>query len=65
MAKILVIAEQRGSEPKKNTLEMLSAAKGLGAEVQALIIGTSVAGFGAKLGPYGAAKVFVADGVDA
>jgi electron transfer flavoprotein alpha subunit len=64
MASVLVVAEQRGSDPKKNTLEMISAAKGLGADVSAVIIGNGVAGFGEKLGPYGAAKVFVADGVD-
>ena len=63
MAKILIIAEQRGSDPKKNTLEMLSATKDSG-EVSALIIGSGVAGFGEKLGPYGAGKVYVADGVD-
>ncbi len=63
MAKILVIAEQRGSDPKKNTLELLSAAKDMG-DVSALIIGSGVAGFGEKLGPYGAGKVYVADGVD-
>lgn len=64
MAKILVIAEQRGSDPKKNTLEMLSAARDTGGELSALIIGNGVAGFGEKLGPYGAAKVYVADGVE-
>lgn len=64
MAKILVIAEQRGSDPKKNTLEMLSAARDMGGELSALIIGNGVAGFGEKLGPYGAGKVYVADGVE-
>ena len=64
MANVLVIAEQRGSDPKKNTLEIVSAAKALGADVQVLIIGNGVAGFGQKLGPYGASKVFVADGVE-
>ena len=64
MAKILVIAEQRGSDPKKNTLEMLSAARDTGGELSALIIGNGVAGFGEKLGPYGATKVYVADGVE-
>ena len=64
MSKMLVIAEQRGSDPKKNTLEIVCAGKELGAEVQVLIIGSGVAGFGEKLGPYGASKVLVADGVE-
>lgn len=64
MPKFLIVAEQRGSDPKKNTLELLSAARVLGGEITAVIIGSGVKGFGEKLGPYGASKVFVADGVD-
>ncbi|NLH50858.1 MAG: electron transfer flavoprotein subunit alpha/FixB family protein [Myxococcales bacterium] len=68
MSNVLVIAELRGAEPKKITFEMLSAAKkiaaGLGGQVLAAAVGKGLAGLGAKLGAYGAAKVFLADGVE-
>ncbi|MDP8222886.1 MAG: electron transfer flavoprotein subunit alpha/FixB family protein [Candidatus Lernaella stagnicola] len=68
MSNVLVLAELRGTEPKKITLEMLSAAKkiaaGTGGQVLACAIGSGLAGLGAKLGAYGAEKVFIADGVD-
>ncbi len=68
MSNVLVFAELRGTEPKKITLEMLSAAKKIaaatGGKVLAAAIGKGLAGMGAKLGPYGAAKVFLAEGVE-
>ena len=68
MSNVLVIAELRGAEPKKITFEMLSAAKkiaaGMGGQVYAAAVGKGLAGLGAKLGAYGAAKVFLADGVE-
>lgn len=68
MSNVLVIAELRGAEPKKITFEMLTAAGTIaaatGGAVYAAAIGNGLAGLGAKLGAYGAAKVFIADGVD-
>jgi len=68
MSNVLVIAELRGAEPKKITLEMLTAAGKIagatGGAVYAVAIGKGLAGLGAKLGACGAAKVFVADGVE-
>ena len=68
MSNVLVVAEARGTELKKVTLEMLGAAQdiaaGTGGEVLAVAIGSGLAGIGAKLGPHGAKKVFVADGVE-
>jgi len=67
MSNVLVFAELRGSEPKKITFEMLSAAKKIagatGGAVFAAAIGDGLAGLGAKLGAYGASKVYVANGV--
>jgi len=54
MAKILVVAELKGTDPKKITFEMLSAAKSLGIEADVAAIGTGLAGLGGKVGPYGA-----------
>jgi electron transfer flavoprotein alpha subunit len=68
MSNVLVFAELRGAEPKKITYEMLSAAKKIaaatGGAVLAAAIGNGLAGLGAKLGAYGASKVFVVNGVD-
>ncbi len=68
MSNVLVVAETRGTEPKKVTFEMLTAAKEIaaatGGEVLAAAVGSGVAGVGEKLGPYGAKRVFVADGVE-
>jgi len=68
MSNILVIAEIKDSEPKKATLELLSKAKelaaGMGGSISVAAIGTGLAGFAAKVAPYGATKVYLADGVD-
>ena len=68
MSSILVIAEIKDSEPKKATLELLSKAgelaAGLSGSVSVAAIGAGLSGFAAKVAPYGAAKVYVADGVD-
>jgi electron transfer flavoprotein alpha subunit len=67
MSNVLVFAELRGAEPKKVSFEMLSAAKQIaaatGGAVVAAAIGDGLSGLGAKLGAYGATKVFVANGV--
>ncbi|MBW2459928.1 MAG: electron transfer flavoprotein subunit alpha/FixB family protein, partial [Deltaproteobacteria bacterium] len=68
MSSVLVFAETKAGEPKKVALEMLTAAKeiaaGTGGEVYAVAIGSGLAGIGEKLGPYGAKKVHVADGIE-
>lgn len=68
MSTILVIAEIKDSEPKKATLELLSKANelatGLSASVSVAAIGSGLAGFAAKVAPYGATKVYVADLID-
>lgn len=67
MANVLVVAEIKDGEPKKVTLELLTVGKrlaaGLGGSLSAVAIGSGLSGLGAKLGPYGASKVYVADGV--
>jgi electron transfer flavoprotein alpha subunit len=68
MPTILVVAEIKDSEPKKATLEILSKATELAASLSGSVsfaaIGSGVAGFAARVAPYGATKVYVADGVD-
>jgi electron transfer flavoprotein alpha subunit len=68
MSSVLVFAETKAGEPKKVALEMLTAAKeiagGTGGDVYAVAVGTDLGGIGEKLGPYGAKKVHVADGVE-
>ncbi|MDP8257095.1 MAG: electron transfer flavoprotein subunit alpha/FixB family protein [Candidatus Alcyoniella australis] len=59
MSKILVIAELKGSEPKKITFELLSAAKNLGETADVAAIGKGLAGIGALVGPYGADNVYL------
>lgn len=63
---ILVFAEQRDGSMRKSTLEGLSIAKKLaadiGGEVCAGVVGKGVAGLADKLGKCGAAKVFVSEG---
>ena len=61
MAKILVVAETKGGEVKKPTLELLSKAKSLGVDADAVVIGSGIAGCAAALGAQGAGKVYVAD----
>jgi electron transfer flavoprotein alpha subunit len=68
MSTILVIAELKDSEPKKATLELLSKARtlaaGMSGSVSVAAIGSGLAGFAAKVAPYGATRVYVADGVE-
>lgn len=62
MAKILIIAEQRGGKIKKSTQELLSFASSAGAhEVTALLMGEGVQNIAASLGEYGAKKVLVCE----
>jgi electron transfer flavoprotein alpha subunit len=62
---VLVIAEQRDGVLKKVAFEMLGAgarlAAGLGGSVEAVLLGSNVAGLAATLAHYGAARVYLAD----
>lgn len=65
MAGILVIAEHKDGKIKKVTFEILSTiqdiAKGLGANIDAAIIGTDVSALADQLAQYGAQKVYVVE----
>jgi electron transfer flavoprotein alpha subunit len=61
MAEVLVVVEaSQAAGVKKVTLEMLTIARGLG-EVSAVVFGDAEA-FAAKLGEYGAGKIYAAGG---
>lgn len=61
MTKILVVAEVKGNEIKKPTLELLSQAKRLNLEADAILIGSGVRDQANTLAGYGAKTVYVAD----
>ena len=61
MTKILVVAEVKGSEIKKPTLELLSHSKSLNFESEAILIGNGISGQTDILAGYGARKVYLAD----
>jgi len=64
MAEVLVLAEHTADgEVKKVTLELLSAARGLG-EPSVVWTGPGVDAALPRLAEYGAAKVYVADSAD-
>jgi electron transfer flavoprotein alpha subunit len=59
---ILVFAESRGTSLRKAAFEALTAARSLGDEVHALVVGPSgIAAAAPALGAYGAKKVFVCE----
>ncbi len=58
---ILVIAEQVDGVFRKVSFEALSAARKLGSEVDAVVLGSGIEAVAAELGQYGAAKIWVAD----
>ena len=58
---VLVIAEQVEGVFRKVTFEALSAARTLGEDIQALVLGSGVEGAAAGLSKYGATKIWVAD----
>jgi electron transfer flavoprotein alpha subunit len=63
--KFLVFIEQREGKIRKASLEALSLARKLAGEsVAAVIAGSGVTGLAEGLGPYGAARVHVADRAD-
>ncbi|MBI5464204.1 MAG: electron transfer flavoprotein subunit alpha/FixB family protein [Ignavibacteriales bacterium] len=61
LMKIVVFAEQRDGKFKKPALEAVTAARHLGAEVVALVIGSGVKEIAPVLGEYGASKVLVVE----
>ena len=61
MSKILIIAEVKNGEIKKNTLELLSFAKSLGLENEAVLIGSGVSGQADILAGQGASTVYLGD----
>lgn len=64
MAKIFVFLESNGTELKKGSLELLTAAKASGREVVAGLIGPGTKGLTTKAGHAGAKTVFVCDSAD-
>jgi len=58
---VLVVAEQVDGAFRKVTFEALSAARQLGDDVTALVLGNGIQGAAAELGKYGAVKVLVAE----
>lgn len=58
---VLVIAEQVDGAFRKVTFEALSAAKKIGGDVNAVVMGSGVESAAAELGKYGAAKIWIAD----
>ncbi len=58
MDKIWVLAEQHEASPLGTVLELLSAARGLAAAVEAVTYGTGASAAASVLGEYGATKVF-------
>jgi electron transfer flavoprotein alpha subunit len=60
---VLVIAEQVEGHFRKVTFEALGAARQLGSDIHALVLGSGVESMAAALGKYGAAKIWVADDV--
>jgi electron transfer flavoprotein alpha subunit len=58
---VLVIAEQVDGAFRKVTFEALSAAKQMGDDVRAVVMGSDIETAAAELGKYGAAKIMVAD----
>ena len=61
MPKILIVAEVKNGEIKKNTLELLSFAKSQGLETDAVLSGSGVAGQADVLAGQGASTVYLAD----
>ena len=61
MTKILIVAEVKNGEIKKNTLELLSLANSHGFESDAVLLGTDVSGLVDTLAGQGAATVYLGD----
>ena len=61
MSKILIVAEVKNGEIKKNTLELLSFAKSQGLENEAVLIGSGVSGQADILAGQGSSTVYLGD----
>ena len=61
MSKILIVAEVKNGEIKKNTLELLSFSKTQGIETGVVLIGSEVTELADILAGQGASKVYLAD----
>ena len=61
MSKILIVAEVKNGEIKKNTLELLCFAKSQGLENEAVLIGSGVSGQADILAGQGASTVYLGD----
>ncbi len=61
MSKILIVAEVKNGEIKKNTLELLSFGKSQGLENEAVLIGSGVSGQADILAGQGASTVYLGD----
>ena len=61
MSKILIVAEVKNGEIKKNTLELLSFAKSQGLENEAVLIGSGVSGQADILAGQGASTIYLGD----
>jgi len=61
MSKILIVAEVKNGEIKKNTLELLSFAKSQELENEAVLIGSGVSGQADILAGQGASTVYLGD----
>ncbi len=61
MSKILIVAEVKNSEIKKNTLELISFAKSKGLEMDAVLCGSGVSGQADVLAGQGASTVYLGD----
>lgn len=64
MAKFLIVAEQREGALKKASFECISEAVRLGAETDAVVIGSGIGDLADNLAHYGATKVYLADHAD-
>ncbi|MBC8259391.1 MAG: electron transfer flavoprotein subunit alpha/FixB family protein [SAR324 cluster bacterium] len=61
MSKILIVAEVKNGEIKKNTLELLSFAKAQGLEADTVLNGSGISGQADVLAGQGASTVYLAD----
>ena len=64
MTKILIVAEVKNGEIKKNTLELLSFVKSKGIEANAVLCGSNVSSLCDVLAGQGASKIFLGDDTD-
>ncbi|MCH7646084.1 MAG: hypothetical protein IH788_02660 [Nitrospinae bacterium] len=61
MAKVLIVADLKGAEVRKPTLELLTKARQEGLAADAAVLGSGVAGIADLLAGHGAQKVYLAD----